>query len=147
MIKWLDAMKDELVFPCKEARHEIDAVHFAEHVVLAVVGIESNGQKHVPGLREGATRERRRVQGLTCGSDRSRTCSAACAIPCGGSSAGRRYDDSALDRGVLEAEHHFRKVAGYRRALPKLVSALRAHDAAIDRKREVENGKRAASVS
>src|SRR3989442_1122146 len=33
----------------------IDGVHFAEHVVLAAVGIESNGQKHVLGLREGAT--------------------------------------------------------------------------------------------
>jgi putative transposase len=45
--------------------------------------------------------------------------------------------------GVLEAERHFRKVAGYR-ALPKLVAALRAHDAAIDRQRQVENGRRAA---
>jgi putative transposase len=34
--------------------------------------------------------------------------------------------------GVLEAERHFRKVAGYR-ALPKLVAALRAHDAALAR--------------
>lgn len=33
----------------------IDGVHFAEHVVLAAVGIESNGTKHVLGLREGAT--------------------------------------------------------------------------------------------
>lgn len=33
----------------------IDGVHFADHVVLAAVGIESNGQKHVSGLREGAT--------------------------------------------------------------------------------------------
>ena len=33
----------------------IDGVHFAEHVVLAAVGIESNGKKHVLGLREGAT--------------------------------------------------------------------------------------------
>src|SRR2546422_2367898 len=33
----------------------IDGVHFAEHVVLAAVGIESNGQKYVLGLREGAT--------------------------------------------------------------------------------------------
>ena len=33
----------------------IDGVHFAEHVVLAAVGVESNGQKHVLGLREGAT--------------------------------------------------------------------------------------------
>ena len=43
--------------------------------------------------------------------------------------------------GVLEAERSFRKVAGYR-ALPKLVAALRAHDAAIDRR--VDNGRRAA---
>jgi hypothetical protein len=43
---------------------------------------------------------------------------------------------------VREAERHFRKVAGYR-ALPKLVAALRAHDAAIDRGRGVENGERA----
>src|SRR5207237_4174483 len=33
----------------------IDGVHFAEHVVLAAVGIESNGTKHVLGSREGAT--------------------------------------------------------------------------------------------
>ena len=33
----------------------IDGVHFAEHVVLAAVGIESNGHKRVLGLREGAT--------------------------------------------------------------------------------------------
>jgi hypothetical protein len=45
--------------------------------------------------------------------------------------------------GVLEAERHFCKVAGYR-ALPKLVAALRAHDAAIDRDGRVENGERAA---
>jgi hypothetical protein len=45
--------------------------------------------------------------------------------------------------GVLEAERRFRKIAGFR-ALPKLVAALRAHDAAIDRARQVENGKRAA---
>jgi putative transposase len=45
--------------------------------------------------------------------------------------------------GVLEAERNFRKVAGYR-SLPKLVAALRAHDAAIDRERRVDNGRRAA---
>ena len=32
--------------------------------------------------------------------------------------------------GVLAAERRFRKVAGYR-ALPKLVAALRAHDALV----------------
>ena len=33
----------------------IDGLHFADHVVLAAVGIESNGHKQVLGLREGAT--------------------------------------------------------------------------------------------
>jgi len=33
----------------------IDGVHFAEHVVLAAVGIDSSGEKHPLGLREGAT--------------------------------------------------------------------------------------------
>lgn len=45
--------------------------------------------------------------------------------------------------GVLEAERSFRKIAGYR-AIPKLVAALRAHDAAIDRDRRVDNGTKAA---
>ncbi len=45
--------------------------------------------------------------------------------------------------GVFEAERHFRKVAGYR-ALPKLVTTLRAHDNAIAREQQLENGKRAA---
>src|SRR3977135_3662259 len=44
--------------------------------------------------------------------------------------------------GVVGAEPHFRKGAGYR-ALPKLVAALRAHDAAFARTHPVENGKRA----
>ena len=45
--------------------------------------------------------------------------------------------------GVLEAERYFRKVAGYR-ALPKLAALLHARDAAIDRARGVDNGKKAA---
>ena len=45
--------------------------------------------------------------------------------------------------GVLEAERHFRKIAGYR-ALPKLVARLRAHDAAIDRHGGVDNREQAA---
>ena len=45
--------------------------------------------------------------------------------------------------GVLDAERNFRKIAGYR-ALPKLVAALRAHDAALDRQRRVDNRKQAA---
>ena len=32
----------------------IDGVHFAEHVVLAAVGIDSSGEKHPLGPREGA---------------------------------------------------------------------------------------------
>lgn len=33
----------------------IDGVHFGEHVVLAAVGVDEQGDKHVLGLREGAT--------------------------------------------------------------------------------------------
>jgi putative transposase len=33
----------------------IDGVHFGEHVVLAAVGVDAHGDKHVLGLREGAT--------------------------------------------------------------------------------------------
>ena len=33
----------------------IDGVHFAEHVVLAAIGIDAAGSKHPLGLREGAT--------------------------------------------------------------------------------------------
>ena len=33
----------------------IDGVRFADHVVLAAVGIDTSGKKHVLGLREGAT--------------------------------------------------------------------------------------------
>jgi transposase-like protein len=33
----------------------IDGAHFAEHVVLAAVGIDRDGEKHILGLREGAT--------------------------------------------------------------------------------------------
>ncbi|HYL17709.1 MAG TPA: IS256 family transposase [Burkholderiales bacterium] len=33
----------------------IDGVHFGEHVVLAAVGVDERGAKHVLGLREGAT--------------------------------------------------------------------------------------------
>jgi putative transposase len=33
----------------------IDGVHFADHVVLAAIGIDASGKKHTLGLREGAT--------------------------------------------------------------------------------------------
>ena len=45
--------------------------------------------------------------------------------------------------GVLEAERHFRKVAGYR-ALPRLAAALHARELALDRARGVDNPKQAA---
>jgi len=44
---------------------------------------------------------------------------------------------------VLEAEHHFRKVAGCR-ALPRLAAALHAREVALDRARGVDNRKQAA---
>ncbi len=39
--------------------------------------------------------------------------------------------------GVLEAERRFRKIAGYR-AIPKLIVALRAHDAVINRQQRLD---------
>jgi putative transposase len=40
----------------------IDGVHFGEDVVLAAVGVDEHGEKHVLGLREGATETRRRAK-------------------------------------------------------------------------------------
>lgn len=42
----------------------IDGIHFEDHVVLAALGIEENGQKHVLGLWEGATENSRACKGL-----------------------------------------------------------------------------------
>src|SRR6267378_1211227 len=42
----------------------IDGVHFAEHVVLAAVGVDEHGSKHVLGLREGATENAAAVRAL-----------------------------------------------------------------------------------
>ena len=42
----------------------VDGVHFAEHVVLAAVGIDERGDKHVLGLREGATENTAAVRAL-----------------------------------------------------------------------------------
>ena len=245
----------------------IDGVHFAEHVVLAAVGIASNGQKHVLGLREGATENAAACKALLadlierglnpnrailvvidgakalhkavsetfgarvliqrCHAHKKRnvtdalperlrasTCSAMnqayathdpkrarrllenlarrleSAHPGAAASLREGLEETltvmrldlpeSLARvlsstnlienlfsrvrdtarrvkrwqggmmilrwtaaGVLEAERHFRKVAGYR-SLPKLLAALRTHDAAIDRAPQVENRKRAA---
>ena len=42
----------------------IDGVRFAEHVVLAAVGIDERGDKHVLGLREGASENAAAVRAL-----------------------------------------------------------------------------------
>src|SRR5713101_6178477 len=42
----------------------IDGVHFGEHVVLAAVGVDAQGAKHVLGLREGATENAAAVRAL-----------------------------------------------------------------------------------
>jgi putative transposase len=42
----------------------IDGVHFGEHVVLAAVGVDDHGAKHVLGLREGATENAAAVKAL-----------------------------------------------------------------------------------
>ena len=42
----------------------IDGVHFGEHVVLAAVGVDEHGDKHVLGLREGATENAGAVRAL-----------------------------------------------------------------------------------
>jgi transposase-like protein len=42
----------------------IDGIHFEDHVVLAALGIEEDGQKHVLGLWEGATENARACKGL-----------------------------------------------------------------------------------
>jgi putative transposase len=42
----------------------IDGVHFGEHVVLAAVGVDEGGHKHVLGLREGATENAAAVKAL-----------------------------------------------------------------------------------
>jgi transposase-like protein len=42
----------------------IDGIHFEEHVVLAALGIDESGHKHVLGLWEGATENARACKGL-----------------------------------------------------------------------------------
>lgn len=42
----------------------IDGIHFDEHVVLAALGIDEGGHKHVLGLWEGATENARACKGL-----------------------------------------------------------------------------------
>ena len=59
----------------------IDGVHFAEHVVLAAVGIDPSGQKHVLGLREGATENAASVTSTQSETSATR-CPSGCAPRC-----------------------------------------------------------------
>ena len=52
--KLAELMSRELSKFCLTALF-IDGVHFDQHVVLAAVGVDEHGDKHVLGLREGAT--------------------------------------------------------------------------------------------
>ncbi len=64
----------------------IDGMHFGEHAVLAAVGVDAQGAKHVLGLREGATENATAVRNLPgagfragsrmCWRKRSPSCSA-----------------------------------------------------------------------
>jgi len=42
----------------------LDGVRFAEHLIVAAVGVDERGQKHVLGLREGATENAAAVRAL-----------------------------------------------------------------------------------
>jgi len=115
----------------------IDGVHFAEHVVLAAVGVDQHGAKHVLGLREGLE-ETLTVMRLGLPENLERVLSSTNLIenlfsrvreigprvkPWQSGTMLLRWTAA----GVLEAERGFRKLAGYR-AMPTLVAALRAHD-------------------
>lgn len=58
--QWLTRRFDELDVPVVM----IDGIHFRDRVVLVALGIDSQGSKHVLGLREGSTEATRVVQSL-----------------------------------------------------------------------------------
>jgi putative transposase len=129
-------------------------VHFADHVVLAVIGIDIGGKKHVLGLREDATEnaaaslregldETLTVMRLDLPVSLERMLSSTNLIEKLFSRVRemahrvRHWQGGTMilrwsAAGMLEAERGFRKIAGYR-SLTKLEAALRAHDAALDR--------------
>jgi putative transposase len=86
----------------------IDGVHFGEHVVLAAVGVDDHGEKHVLGLREGAT-------------ENSAACKALLA--------------DLIERG-LDAEHSLLIVIDGAKALHKAVVEVFGARALIQRCRE-----------
>jgi hypothetical protein len=71
------------------------------------------------------------------------------AKPCPEETEGPQYVRERSERTLISlayplcACNHFRRVAGYR-AIPKLVTALRARDVAIDREPTVANSRKAA---
>jgi putative transposase len=58
--QWLKRRLDELDVPVVM----IDGIHFRDRVVLVALGIDSQGAKHILGLREGSTEATRVVQSL-----------------------------------------------------------------------------------
>jgi transposase-like protein len=57
---WLSAPLHELDLPVVM----IDGIHFHERLILVALGIDADGHKHVPGLREGSTERTRVVRSL-----------------------------------------------------------------------------------
>ena len=60
LAEWLHRPLDELDLPVVM----IDGIHFRDRVILVVLGIDSQGNKHVLGLREGSTEATRVVRSL-----------------------------------------------------------------------------------
>ena len=86
----------------------IDGVHFGEHLVLAAVGVDARGDKHVLGLREGATEN---------------------------AAAGRALLSDLVERG-LDPEHPLLVVIDGAKALHKAVVEVFGPQALIQRCRE-----------
>ena len=60
LLQWLSRRLDNLDLPVMM----IDGIHFRDRVILVALGIDSQGNKHVLGLREGSTESTRVVRSL-----------------------------------------------------------------------------------
>jgi len=60
LLQWLSRRLDNLDLPVVM----IDGIHFRDRVILVALGIDSQGNKHVLGLREGSTESTRVVRSL-----------------------------------------------------------------------------------
>jgi putative transposase len=60
LLQWLSRRLDNLELPVVM----IDGIHFRDRVILVTLGIDSQGNKHVLGLREGSTESTRVVRSL-----------------------------------------------------------------------------------